>query len=112
MKTFAETLAALMDVRHWSPSQLARHSGISRNYINKLLRGARVDPGLSVLASLAQALDVSIDELAGRPTHPSNDLAGDERALLSWFRQIRDPLIREFVLDVAHRSAEQAGSRS
>lgn len=107
--TLARKVSALLATRGWTHSHLEQLSGVSGNYIGKILRGDRMDPGFQVVASLAQGLGVSLDWLADLPPQPDvNTLSPEERILVESFRQVSDPLIRSFILDSARRSAEQA----
>lgn len=83
-----ERLQTLLDMRGWTHGMLASRSGVSRNYISKIIKGTRKDPGLSIMAALAQALDVSLDWLAGLPPRNPDALDPDEAQLVDCYRRI------------------------
>lgn len=66
----AENLSRLLADRKWSQSELHRRAGVSQVAISLILSGQRM-PGAGVLARLAEAFDVSIDRLVGRPPEKS-----------------------------------------
>lgn len=65
--TFGLRLALAMEAGGWSAYKLAEQTGVSRQTISRLVNDER-EPGLGVLLALAEALGVSLDELAGRKT--------------------------------------------
>ncbi len=64
--SFAARLRALRTEAGLSVTELATKSGINRTYIHNLEDGRRVDPRLSLLVKLADALGVTLD--AFRPS--------------------------------------------
>ena len=50
----------------WTQQQLAEKTGLSFNTITKIEQGIGDSPTLKTLVKLADALEMSIDELAGR----------------------------------------------
>lgn len=50
----------------WTQQQLAVKTGLSFNTITKIEQGIGDSPTLKTLVKLADALEVSLDELAGR----------------------------------------------
>jgi len=50
----------------WSQEKLAVESGISYNTIIKIERGGIENPKIATVIKLADALGVTIDEMAGR----------------------------------------------
>lgn len=50
------------ELRGWSQEELADRSGIHRTYISGVERGSR-NPTLSIISSIAAALEVSAGEL-------------------------------------------------
>ncbi len=56
--------------RDLSQEALAREAGVSLNQVNKLERGVITDPHYSTLYGLASALEVSVEDLAGREPVP------------------------------------------
>ena len=60
---FGEQLQKERERRSWSIRELARRAGVSPGTVLKVERGR--DPSVSIAKSLANALSVSIDYLAG-----------------------------------------------
>jgi transcriptional regulator with XRE-family HTH domain len=58
-------LRAAREQRGWSRETLAHHAGVSWAAISQIESGRRRDVRLATLAALAQALNISIDHLAG-----------------------------------------------
>jgi len=61
----SRVLKAELKARGWSARELGRQAALSPPYASDLVEG-RADPSLSVLCRLADALEVSLDVLAGR----------------------------------------------
>ncbi len=61
----AERVRALRKARKWTLRELSRRTGIAVSYLSALEcnQGGNRNPTASVLVSLADALEVSIDEL-------------------------------------------------
>jgi len=56
--------------RHLSQSELAERSGVTQSTLSNYENGKR-EPAVSILIHIAEVLDVSLDELAGRmPRRP------------------------------------------
>ena len=85
-----ERLAGLLDVREWSQGKLAARTGISRSHITMFLNGQRQDTGFSKIRSIACALDVSLDWLAGLPKQNPKELEPDEAELVKLYRSLPD----------------------
>jgi DNA-binding XRE family transcriptional regulator len=66
--SIAAALRRTREQRGWSREELALHSGVSYGAIAQIESGRRVDVRLKSLVALADALGVSLDELAGRPS--------------------------------------------
>jgi len=64
--SFPETLANIRMRRGWSQHELAVRSGIANTTISRIESGHRL-PDLENFRKLAQALEVSADELLGLP---------------------------------------------
>lgn len=64
--TFATRLRSFRTQAGLTVTELAIKSGVNRTYIHNLEDGRRLDPRLSLLVKLADALDVSLD--AFRPS--------------------------------------------
>lgn len=56
-------LDEVMDSKGFSVRKLSISSGVSRIYINQLRTGVYSNPGIVVVAKLAKALEVQIEEL-------------------------------------------------
>lgn len=67
MSEFSENLKWVMDVRNVNQKQLAEVLGIARETVNSYVSGKRT-PDLEKLVKIANYLNVSIDDLAGRYT--------------------------------------------
>ncbi|MCB9673942.1 MAG: helix-turn-helix domain-containing protein [Alphaproteobacteria bacterium] len=65
-QNLANTLGQLRDLRGWTQSQLAEHSGVPRPTIATLESGS-ANPTMGVLVRIARALGVTIDELVSPP---------------------------------------------
>ena len=68
----ADNLKRLRKEKGWSQQKLAEKAGISYVVITKVEQGQTKDPTLSSLTKLADALGVSLDELAGRSSSRSS----------------------------------------
>ena len=60
--------------------ELARRSGVAKGTLNKILHGETKSPTVSVVMSVAQALDVSMSELFG-PVESARALSGEAMGL-------------------------------
>lgn len=56
--------------RYLSQIELAERAGITQSTLSNYENGKR-EPGVSILIRIAEELDVSLDELAGRPSRRS-----------------------------------------
>lgn len=50
----------------WSQQKLAEKAGLSYNTITKIEQGAAIKPTIQTMIKIADAFQVSIDELVGR----------------------------------------------
>lgn len=70
--TIAELLRNYMDGHDLTPAEMARKCGVSRQYLNGLLNGNTQTMRLDKAVGVADALEMSVDELArllyGQPT--------------------------------------------
>lgn len=64
-KTLAERIQKVMDVRGITQADLARMTGITTSNIAYIVNGKTKDPRLQSVLAIAEALDVSLDYLAG-----------------------------------------------
>ena len=63
---YLKNLAKFRKEKGWSQEKLAVESGISYNTIIKIERGGIENPKIATVIKLADALGVTIDEMAGR----------------------------------------------
>lgn len=66
MTGFQITIAKVMRDREWSMKHIADKAGISDTTLGNYMTGRTKSPGMDVLIKLADALDMSLDELVGR----------------------------------------------
>lgn len=57
-------LRAKLDELGWTPSQLARRAGVSRQYVNSLLNGSTTALRLDKAMAIAHALGTTTDAMA------------------------------------------------
>ena len=50
----------------WSQQKLAEKAGLSYNVITKIEQGNSIKPALDTIIKIAEAFDITIDELIGR----------------------------------------------
>lgn len=62
----AKRLKELRKERNWTQQKLAEKAGLSFNAITKIEQGAAKHPTLRTLLKLADAFEISLDELVGR----------------------------------------------
>lgn len=62
--TFGEMLLQLMKERGISQAELARRSGVSKQSITELIKGRSKEPSFSKAKAIADALDVTLEEMA------------------------------------------------
>ena len=76
LASIAQRLKALREKAGLSQQSLAVSAGLSVSLVSQIERGSRVDPRMSTITALAEALKISLDELAGRngsaPPHEKN----------------------------------------
>jgi len=63
---YLKNLVTLRKQKGWSQERLARESNISYNTLIKLERSGIKNPKIETVIKLADALEVSLDELVGR----------------------------------------------
>lgn len=84
--TFSEQLNAVMNHRGLKQSDICRLTGLSSAQVAYLVTGRTRDPKFETVVKIADALDVSLDYLAGRRENPAPRLTHDESVLLSNYR--------------------------
>ena len=62
----SKRLKELRKERNWTQQDLAQKTNLSFNAVTKIEQGAAKHPTLKTLIKLADAFEVSIDELVGR----------------------------------------------
>lgn len=62
----AQQLKGLRKKAGWSQQKLAEKAGLSYNVITKIEQGAAKNPNIQTMIKLADAFEISIDELLGR----------------------------------------------
>jgi len=88
--TLGQAIRAIRQEAGLSQKELAEAAGIDQSYLSMIESGQRRNPGTKVIVRLAQALQVSIDDLAARAGYlpfaqPEDPLS--ERAM-RLFRQL------------------------
>jgi len=63
---FDKRLKQLRKKSGWSQQKLAEKAGLSYNVITKIEQGAAKNPNIKTMIKLADAFQISIDELVGR----------------------------------------------
>ena len=62
----AKRLKELRKKASWSQQKLAEEAGLSYNTITKIEQGAAIKPTIQTMIKIADAFQISIDELVGR----------------------------------------------
>lgn len=75
-----------MRLRGISQADLCRMTEMGSSKISYILQGKTTDPRFSTVVRIADALDVSLDYLAGRREDPAPRLTRDEAVLISDYR--------------------------
>jgi len=63
---FSKKLKQLRKEAGWSQQKLAEKAGLSYNVITKIEQGAAKNPNIKTMIKLANAFEISLDELVGR----------------------------------------------
>ena len=88
--TLGQAIRAIREQVGLSQKELADAVGIDQSYMSMIESGQRSNPGTRIMARLAQALQVSIDDLAARagylPPHGEPDPLSEQALRL--FRQL------------------------
>jgi len=80
-KVFSDRLLISRRDMNLGQKELGRRANVSNTYISDLERGRITNPGIEVIASLANALDVSIEYLIGLSDDPTGGEQSGERSL-------------------------------
>ena len=78
-KRFRERLAYFRRQRNWTLADLAEEMGLTREVVAAWEQGRAIRVDVSRLVALADALNVSLDELCGRTVHASSQRADAEK---------------------------------
>jgi transcriptional regulator with XRE-family HTH domain len=65
-RQLSENIQELLSRKGWKQKDLADRAGIDQPYISRIVRGEKANPSCEVLIAIADALEVSLDELFGR----------------------------------------------
>ena len=84
---FSERLTAVMQDRNLKQSDVCRLTGLSSAQVAYLVTGRTKDPKLETVVKIADALDISLDFLAGRRSDAVPRLTREESVLLSDYRE-------------------------
>lgn len=122
-----QTIRAIREAHGLSQKEVAEAAGIDQSYLSMIESGQRRNPGMRIMSRLAQALQVSMDELAERagylpgpqPPDPLTDRAmwlfrqlprwrqEDVLAQLELYLRLRDQRPRIVGRDGGDEEAEQ-----
>ncbi|UTW02815.1 helix-turn-helix transcriptional regulator [Amphritea atlantica] len=72
----------------WSQSELARQSGVTSAAISKIEQGGRI-PSMTVTRKIADALKVSVGELTGDESPPSEEVNEEAQAFFRKFGDLK-----------------------
>ena len=84
--SFGKRLNQILLERDMSPAALSKILGWNTGVISQYLNTPDRDPRLSTAIKIADALDVSLDHLAGRKESKAVRMSRDESALLDNYR--------------------------
>lgn len=84
MKKIQDAITRAMADRHFSQAELCRRSGVTKSSLSRYLAGD--DIPASKLAAIADALNMSVDELMG--IDRARSFTADETELLRLFRSM------------------------
>lgn len=77
--TLGRVVRRLRRQRGWSQHDLARAAGVRQPLVSRIESGVQEDATFSTVVRLADALEVSVDELADRQPPPTDPLAQARR---------------------------------
>lgn len=101
---FNKRLQQILDDKKLKQISLCELTGLSSAQVNHLVSGRTHDPKLSTVVKIADALDVSIDYLAGRKRTSEIRLSTDEKQLVRNYRD-STPDRKRTLQQTAHDSA-------
>jgi len=108
--TVGEKIEAMMALRGITQGVLELRAGIKQQTISSIITKDR-SPRLDTAIALADALDVSLDWLAGRDRKYQPPLDPEETALLQAFEKLGDDL-RRAILSMVTQLAESSKKAS
>ena len=103
---FHECLVKIMEEKGINQAQLCKLSGIATSAMSHYVRG-ETEPSFTKVIAIAKALNVSVDDLAGKPK-PFAALSPDERELVRLCRSMSQD-DRETLLKTARSFAALTG---
>ena len=74
-KRFRESLADLRKRRNWTQEELGERTGLTRETVAAWEQGRAMGEAVNKLVAVADALEVTLDELCGRSTRRAPELA-------------------------------------
>lgn len=86
MDDLSQRVDEAMRIRGMSQADLCRATKMGSSKISYILQGKTTDPRMSTLVKIADALDISLDYLAGTRDDAAPRLTRDESVLLSDYR--------------------------
>ena len=87
MDGLSQRIDEAMRVRGMSQADLCRATKMGSSKISYILQGKTTDPRISTLIKIADALDISLDYLAGTRDDAAPRLTREESVLLSDYRE-------------------------
>lgn len=75
---YGKVLYYYLELREMSPAELARRIGSPRSTVNELLKGRVKEPTLGKAKAIADALGVSLEEMADMVYNGSDPDAGED----------------------------------
>jgi transcriptional regulator with XRE-family HTH domain len=101
-------IATARENRGWSKADLARKAGVAASYITRIEQGAFDRPSIDLVRSIADALHVTVADLA--ETEPVPALV-DMRAVLmaKGFRPDQTHIVDQILNDMANQDDERRG---
>jgi len=114
---FSKRLTLLREQRKLSQTELAQKTGIHLSRINRIEAGKIENPGLNSLIKLANALDTTLDNLAGRVEFTTRRISKARVQLLPDFEELyllqqsfsneQRNMVLKFAQFIAQQSASQ-----
>jgi len=93
-----QRLINVLHVRDMSQRELSKRTGISKSHLSGYLHGVADRMTLEMWVKIAQALDFSLDWLAGLPQKGDRPCTPEEEELLQLWRKVDLGLIKESTL--------------